>query len=46
MGRVLGFDVMPATKFLFPANMDQSIVENQTFTIKLVVSNLQVLPLK
>ncbi|KAF8515377.1 hypothetical protein BU17DRAFT_76869 [Hysterangium stoloniferum] len=41
MGRIIGQDVMPATKFVFPPNLDESIEENQSFTIKLAVSNLQ-----
>ncbi|GJJ08542.1 hypothetical protein Clacol_002760 [Clathrus columnatus] len=32
---------MPATKFLFPRNMDNSLVANQTFTVQLIVTNLQ-----
>lgn len=41
MGRILGKNVMPATKFLFPANLDTSLVENQTFTVQLIMTNLQ-----
>lgn len=42
MGRIVGKNVMPATKFLFPPNLDTSLFENQTFTVKLIATNLQV----
>ncbi|KIJ51206.1 hypothetical protein M422DRAFT_244392 [Sphaerobolus stellatus SS14] len=40
MGRILGFDVMPSTKFLSPVNLG-TIAANKTFTVKLTVANLQ-----
>jgi hypothetical protein len=42
MGRILAENAMPSSKFVFPANLDSSLEENQTFTVKMAVKNLQV----
>ena len=42
MGRVIAENAMPSSKFVFPANLDNSLEENQTFTVTMTIKNLQV----
>jgi hypothetical protein len=40
MGRIVSLDQSPRSKFVFPKNGDESLVENQAFTVQMKILNL------
>jgi len=40
MGRIAAKDKQPSAKFVFPGNLDTSLTENQTFTLKMAIKNV------
>jgi len=41
MGRIIGIDKMPSSKFVFPENFSEDLNENQPFTISMAIKNVQ-----
>jgi hypothetical protein len=41
MGRIIGIDKMPSSKFVFPENFSEDLNENQPFTIAMAIKNVQ-----
>jgi hypothetical protein len=41
MGRIIGIDKMPSSKFVFPENFSDTLNENQPFTISMAIKNVQ-----
>jgi LysM repeat protein len=41
MGRIIGIDKMPSSKFVFPENFSSDLNENQPFTISMQIKNVQ-----
>jgi len=41
MGRIAAKDKQPSCKFTFPGNLDESLKENETFTLQLAIRNVE-----
>jgi hypothetical protein len=41
MGRIISLDKAPRSKFVFPKNGDESLVENTAFTVQMKIINMQ-----
>jgi len=41
MGRIAAKDKQPSCKFVFPPNLDESLKENQTFTLQMAIKNVE-----
>jgi PBP1b-binding outer membrane lipoprotein LpoB len=41
MGRIISLDKAPRSKFVFPKNGDESLVENEAFTVQMKIINMQ-----
>jgi hypothetical protein len=41
MGRIIALDQAPRCKFVFPKNGDDSLVENEAFTVQLKILSME-----